>query len=383
MSSCRRALLAVHAVLSVLAVAACTRPAPYTVRESVARATRPESAAAPPPRALEPGEPPLRVLLFGDFGKRTAQQRAVASMIVEGHRRRPFDLAFSIGDNVYDCGLDPTLPGARECRFDASENTVVPGYDAPRDPRFEEEFERRLMPLATAAPPLVVHGVLGNHDVAGGISCREGGLERDELARVRACLQVAQRSAVWRMPARHYVVDRGPARFVVLDSNLLLRDYGGFSIDGEVAFLREAAQGAAGRTVFVVAHHPAATAGSHHEEFQGRYLERLGRLLEAGGGAVAAWFAGHDHDLQHVRRPDGLDVFVSGNGALWRPGERFERVEPPGARRLFGSTEWGIAVLEVSRSGWSVTFEVEGGKPLQCCRAAGSGPCEPVACPGR
>jgi hypothetical protein len=237
------------------------------------------------------------------------------------------------------------------------------------------------MRLVAEPRPIVVHGVLGNHDVAGGLACRQGGFGRVEIMRTRACLQVAQRSPVWRMPGRHYFVDQGPARFVVIDTNLLINDYGDLSIEDEIAFVREAARGAEGRRVFVMGHHPAATAGRHRDEFGPDYLERLRRILEAGGGKVSAWFAGHDHVLQHMKTPDGLDAFVSGNGSLARPDERFEKMAPPGSRLLFGSTAWGFAVLEVRRSGWSVSFETEGGKALHCCRAEGAGSCEPVACP--
>jgi 3',5'-cyclic AMP phosphodiesterase CpdA len=371
-------------LLFALLASACSRPAPYTVSEPVQTSGREAASAAPahaPGAAADAsGEPPLRVLLFGDFGDPNAQQRAVAEMMIGAHRRQPFDLAISLGDNVYNCGLDVTLPGARECEFDESGNTLEPGYEAPRDPRFEERFERPLLPFASDPKPLHVYGVLGNHDVASGVRCREGGLGSSELGRVRACLQVAQRSQVWRMPGRHYAIDKGAARFVVIDSNLLLGDYGGFSIDGEIDFVRDAVRTAAGRRVFLVAHHPAATAGTHRDDFRPAYLDRLRRVLEAGGGDISAWFAGHDHILQHVRAPGGLDAFVSGNGARGRPNERFEDVEPDDARVLFGSTEWGFAVLEVTRSGWSVRFETDRGKPLHCCRAVGSGPCEPVAC---
>lgn len=376
-------------LLVAFLAAGCSRPEPFTVREP---ARPPPATPAPAPGAAAPahrpgasagpaGEQPLRVLLFGDFGSPTDQQRAVAAAMIAAHRRRPFDLAFSLGDNVYDCGLDARPDEAKACRFDSSGNSIEAGYAAPRDPRFAEHFERPLLPLLSEPRPLVVRGVLGNHDVASGITCREGGLDRPELARVRACLEVAQRSPLWRMPGRHYVVDQGPARFVVIDSNLLIRDYGGFSIEGEISFVREAARAAAGRRVFLVAHHPAATAGKHRKDFDDAgYVERLRRVVEAGGGAIQAWFAGHDHVLQQTRTPGGLDVFVSGNGALQRPEERFEHVAPPTAQRLFGSTEWGFAILEVTRSGWSVRFENDRGNPLHCCRAVGTGRCDPVAC---
>jgi hypothetical protein len=107
-------------------------------------------------------------------------------------------------------------------------------------------------------------------------------------------------------------------------------------------------------------------------------------LLEAmdDAGCVVAWFAGHDHDLQHLRSPSGLDVFVSGNGSRWRD-ERFRTVRPGEARLFFASTAWGFAVLEAWPGGWSVRFEDAAGAPLHCCRASFPGPCEPAPCGAR
>jgi hypothetical protein len=96
---------------------------------------------------------------------------------------------------------------------------------------------------------------------------------------------------------------------------------------------------------------------------------------------LRGWLAGHDHDLQHLRSPDGLDVFVSGNGARGRAGERFERTSVPGVAVLFASVRWGYAVLEVSPEGWRYRFEDVDGAPLHCCAATGAGRCEPAACP--
>jgi hypothetical protein len=182
------------------------------------------------------------------------------------------------------------------------------------------------------------------------------------------------------MPGRHYAVDRGAARFIVVDSNLLLGDYGGFSIDGEVEFVRAASAGCAERPCFVVAHHPAATAGEHREDATPEYVARLRRLQEAAGGGIAAWFAGHDHDLQHLRAAAGYDVFVSGNGSRGRA-ERFERLSAPAAQLFFASTAWGFATLEVSARAWLVRFESTSGEPLHCCHADFPETCRPVACP--
>jgi len=349
--------------------------APYTVRKAL------PAQGAPAPGPAEP--PVLRALVFADFGDTTCQQAAVARGMAAAHARAPFDLALSAGDNLYECGPDPRLPGAAACAFAADANAAQPGYTPPEDPRFGKLFEGPLSQLLRAGQPIPVYLALGNHDQNSDSRCQEGDLEPVRLGRTRACLEVAHRGPHWRMPGRHYVVDEGPGRFVVLDSNLLIRDYGGFTLDDEVAFLHEATKGCERRPCFVVAHHPPASAGGKGDGdvYAGpdRFAERVRRLQEAASAPIAAWFAGHDHDLQHLRSPAGYDVFVSGNGSRWRD-EKFERVRPPDAELFFASTAWGFAVLEISPGGWSVRFEDDAGAPLHCCTATFPGSCRPAAC---
>jgi hypothetical protein len=330
--------------------------------------------AAPPLAAV------LRVLHVGDLGDDTPQQQVVARAIEAAHRRAPFDLAVSAGDNLYPCGPDVDLPGAEACAFGPDGSSVAPGFAPPADPRFEL-LERPLQALQAGGPPVAIHPALGNHDVASWTGCGAAGFSAERLSRTRACLEVAHRSQGWRMPGRHYVVDRGPARFIFVDSNLLRGDYGGFGLDAEVELVRSAAPGCAARPCFLVGHHPPATAGGHRDELAGEVLSRLRRLEDAGGGRVTAWLAGHDHDLQHLRAVAGYDVFVSGNGSRGRPRERFEKVSPPGAALLFGSTSPGFGILEVGADGaWGYRFEDGQGAPVHCCAAPPGGRCRPVPC---
>ncbi len=348
--------------------ASCSRGSPYQRRDSVPAAAAPAMAAA------------LRVLHVGDMGDDTPQQRAVAAAIEAAHRRAPFDLVVSSGDNVYPCGPDVDLPGAEICAFEPDGSSVAPGFSAPPDPRFDL-LERPLQGLTRGGLPVPLHPALGNHDVASWTGCGVPSLSAGALSRMRACLEVGHRTPRWRMPGRHYVVDRGPARFVFLDSNLLRGDYAGFAIGAEVDLVRSAAPGCAPRPCFLVGHHPPASAGGHREEIAGEYLSRLGRIEEAAGGRMVAWLVGHDHDLQHLRAAAGYDVFVSGNGSRARPGERFEKVSPRGAALLFGSTSRGFGVLEVAADGsWAYRFEDGEGAPLDCCAAPPGGRCQPVAC---
>jgi tartrate-resistant acid phosphatase type 5 len=341
----------------------CIGSPSFTVRNGAARA--PPAPPAVPAVAV-------RALHLGDFGDATCQQAAVATAIEKAHRRAPFDLGFAAGDLVYDCGPDVRVPGAAACAFAADGNTVAPGFTAPADASFAVHDG----PLAfLGATP--VYAALGNHDVANGGRC---GAQDEASARTKACLEVAHAAPQWMMPGRHYAVDRGPARFVVLDSNVVARDYGGFTLDDEIAFVAAQSAGCADLICFLVGHHPPATAGDHRDDQDAVYLSRMQRLLDAGGGRFRAWLAGHDHDLQHLRTPAGLDVLVSGAGSRGRWRETFEGTSA-GASLLFASVRWGFGVVEIWPGGWRYRFENERAEPLYCCAAAGAGPCEPTTCP--
>jgi len=335
----------------------------------------PPAAEAP---ARPPGEPPLRVLLFADFGYATCQQDRVAEAMARATLEAPYDLALAAGDNLYLCGPDATRGAA--CAFGPDQATVDPSWQAPDDPVFRVLHEDALAGLRRrGGGQLPVHLALGNHDVRADGGCAVPRLSGVETGRRRACLEVAHRSPAWSMPGRHYVLEAGPARFVVLDSNLLVDDYGGFDAGGEAAFAAGALDGCGARPCFVVLHHPPASAGQHGLALR---PERLAALETAVAGRASAWIGGHDHDLQHLRTAAGADVFVSGNASGGRPSERFGRVEPSGASLLFASTRWGFATLEVWGSGaWEVRFEDVGGHALHCCRAAlAAGPCLPAEC---
>lgn len=323
--------------------------------------------------------PAVRVLVFGDFGERNLLQRLVARAMVAAHRERPFDLAVQLGDNLYRCGPDPTRPGAEGCRFSADGATLAPGVTAPADPIFEVN-EAPLRGLAGPdGQPIPIYLVLGNHDVGVGVgaACEARGLEREEARRRRACLSVAHRSPAWRMPARHYVVDHGPVRLVAVDTNVVAEDYGGFTLEEELAFLDEALRPCGPeRACFVVGHHPPAVAHVYPRRRGGR--ERMERLLGVVAGRARAFFGGHAHQLGHVT-VDGLEVFLSGSTAMGGYG-RIRTLTPPRAQPRFATTAWGFAELEADARGYWVRFVDFQGAPLHCCEAEGAGPCRSVTC---
>jgi hypothetical protein len=331
--------------------------------------------------APAPAAPEVRVLVLGDFGRDTPAQRLVARAIRTESRARPFDLALQLGDNLYYCGPDPTRPGAEGCRFGPDGATVAAAAPAPADPLFRVNEAPLEGLVARDGGPLPVYLALGNHDVGwGGARCAVPGLADDEAARRRACLEVAHRSPGWTMPARHYVVDRGPLRIVVVDTNVVVADYGGFTLADELAFVRGATAGCgAERLCFLAGHHPPAAVHGYGRGGAPPWGGRMARLVAAAEGRAVAFFAGHVHTLEHLALGP-LDVFVSGATAMggFMP---FRWRVPASARALFATSDWGFAILEVERGGgWRVRFQDFRGEALHCCAAAPGGPCVPVEC---
>jgi 3',5'-cyclic AMP phosphodiesterase CpdA len=332
--------------------------------------------AAPGPRR----PPAVRVLVFGDFGNRTLSQWLTARAMHRAHAARPFDLAIQLGDNLYYCGPDPTLQGAERCRFEKDGATVATSTPTPDDPIFGVNEGPLAGFRGPDGTPIPIYLVLGNHDVSSGGRCAAPGLPREEAERRRACLSVAHRTPTWSMPARHYVLDRGPLRIVGIDTNVVVGDYGGFTLEDEIAFLREAiAPCVDGRICVIAGHHPPAVV-----HWYGRRLGpsphgvRMARLLQAAEGKARAFFAGHVHALEHLTL-DGLEVFVSGSTAM--AGLMPFRIQSPARAQLrFATSAWGYATLEVDARGYRVDFFDFQGVPLHCCEAATSGPCRPVTC---
>lgn len=335
----------------------------------------------PSARAAPPGAPALRILVFGDFGRRTLAQRLVARAILRANAARPFDLALQLGDNLYYCGPDPLRAGAERCRFEEDGATVAPGAEPADDPVFDENEGPLRALRGRDGAPVPMYLALGNHDIGwGGDRCAVPGLAGDEAVRRRACLEVARRTPTWTMPGRHYVVDRGPVRIVVVDTNVVVADYGGFTLDGEVEFVRRAtAQCGAGRLCFLAGHHAPAAVHGYRVGRRSPFPARMARLLAAAGGRAGAFFAGHVHTLEHLSL-DGLDVFVSGSTAMGGF-MRLRFVTPARATARFATTAWGYTVVEVDAlGGWTVRFHDFWGEPLYCCAASAGGTCRSMHC---
>lgn len=248
---------------------------------------------AHPIRGLAVPEKALSFLVVGDWGHNGHfEQRRVADRMDEAAYRLVPAFFVSTGDNFYEDGVASVEdPLWRSC--------------------FEEVYEGPLLFKPWYA-------VLGNHDYVGS---------------AQAQVDYTRRSQRWQMPARYHAFERElqdgsgeRALFVFLDTSPFQRPYHASEEYGKVAgqdttaqreWLEETLASSGARWKVVVGHHPLYSAGLPEGE-AGGLRGTLGPIFEQ--HRVDAYFAGHEHQLQHVK-PSGAHThfFVSGAGAVAEP----------------------------------------------------------------
>jgi 3',5'-cyclic AMP phosphodiesterase CpdA len=231
--------------------------------------------------------------VIGDWGRNGYHhQQDLADAMQEAAKMVEPEFIISTGDNFYPNGVA-----------------------SASDPYWISSFENVYRGDLLFVPWYVV---LGNHDYRGN---------------PQAQIDYSQISRRWTMPARYFAKDfvldddSSVARFVFLDSNPLEDDYyteekyreavSGQDTATQLLWMNEALASPLPTWKIVVGHHPLYTGGKRAEEpnFQRGHLERH---LEK--HRVHAYFAGHEHDLQHNRAEGKFtDHFVSGAGSEVRP----------------------------------------------------------------
>ncbi|HYV04366.1 MAG TPA: metallophosphoesterase [Blastocatellia bacterium] len=257
----------------------------------------PSFMRVPPPLfSLKPDSQPVRVLAFGDFGTGSGNQKQVAASMAEYHRKTPFDLGITLGDNFYDSGMA-----------------------SPTDSRWKLLWDEPYNPLG-----IKFYASLGNHD---------WGLNDSPAAEIL----YSERSPTWRMPSPYYTFTAGPAQFFALDTNEVS--------EAQLLWLDGELKKSTAKWRIVYGHHPIYSDGDHGDD-----QELIERLLPVLKNRVDAYLAGHDHVLNHIKPESGVQFFISGGG-----GQRLYRVKP-GARSLFAQATNGFAVVEASADSLTVRF---------------------------
>jgi tartrate-resistant acid phosphatase type 5 len=243
----------------------------------------------------------VSLIAFGDWGRNSAAERAVANGIRA--RGAAYDAGLLLGDNFY-------FP--------------LTGTD---DPRWHELFEDLYQPA-----DLRFWAVLGNHDYITLAGPRPvPGQPAPGAQPVNMDIEFAYTrehpGGRFNLPSRWYRLDlpaeQPTVTVLMLDTNYRERTFGGKPfMDQQTAWLRQQLDelrpppdGPAGpRRAWIIccAHHPIFTNGNTHDD-DARLKREWLPMLDSHG--VDFYLAGHNHCLEHVQVPGSrISHLVSGGG---------------------------------------------------------------------
>jgi hypothetical protein len=150
-------------------------------------------------------------------------------------------------------------------------------------------------------------------------------------------LLYARQSPSWVMPAPYYTYTAGPVQFFALDTNEVS--------ELQLTWLRGELAKSTARWKVVYGHHPIYSAGQHGD---GKTL--IAKLLPVLKDRVDIYFAGHEHDMQHLQAEGGVHFFINGGG-----GAKIREIKP-NERSLFAKSAYGFSTLEADHDKIVVKF---------------------------
>lgn len=178
--------------------------------------------------------------------------------------------------------------------------------------------------------------VLGNHDSYGNI---------------HAQIDYSKKNPHWKLPTAYHsyftpVSQTDSAEFIFTYSGPLANSNSS-STQAQWNWIDSSLAHSTAKWKFVFGHHPVYSSNPLHGDTWA-LIEKLKPILEKYN--VPAYFAGHDHDLQH-QQPKGssVDYFVSGAGSKLRPSGTY-------AHTKFARSVAGFAVVALSGNKMSVWF---------------------------
>eukprot|EP00045_Choanoeca_perplexa_P010532 m.107245 g.107245 ORF g.107245 m.107245 type:complete len:511 (-) comp15310_c1_seq1:756-2288(-) len=232
----------------------------------------------------------LDVILVGDFGRDgLCCQVDVAVEMALASTKLNADFIVSTGDNFYPNGLQFVGDLQSKTSFSNVYTSLQP---------LQKDW----------------YAVLGNHDVRGS---------------VEAQLSLNVNDSFWNMPSRYYTktfeTNSVSVQFIFIDTNLMLVGLESNNTH-QLAWLNETLDKSTADWIIMVGHHPVITAGTHKKELikqknadrpSSYVADYLLPLFDKYN--VAAYFCGHDHDLQHLQVANiSTQLFVTGAGSMIR-----------------------------------------------------------------
>jgi Calcineurin-like phosphoesterase len=246
--------------LPVLVLALVAGCAAVTVRPSTPAAViEAQSAAAPIELPNRDGS--LKFLVIGDFGNGSREQLQLAEQMVKTRQKFPFEVAITVGDNIY-------------------------GSNNPQS--LTQRFEVPYKPLLDAG--VKFYASLGNHD------------ER-ELQRLYAPFNMGgEFYYTWKAPHED-------VRFFALES--------GYPTVQQIGWIEREMQSAGEKWKIPYFHHPLYSSGERHGS-----RDDLKKILEPifVKNNVSVVFAGHDHVYERTTPQHGIVHFVVGSSGQLRRG---------------------------------------------------------------
>jgi len=269
--------------------------------------------------AYDPSVGALNFAVIGDWGRRGRPDQAeVAKQMAIACKQAGAAFVVSVGDNFYEDG--------------------VASVD---DSHWQQSFENVYTEPSLQVPWYVI---LGNHDYHGNSEAQ---------------IDYGQTHPRWTMPARHYskvfAIDAVTnLECFFIDTSPMIAEYKDMpimqsihtqNVASQLKWLDESLDASKAQWKFVIGHHPIYSGGLGHGN-QPEMIKLVRPILHKND--VQAYFAGHDHDLQHLR-DDDLDLYVSGAGSEHRP-----VMKTPLA--AFGESTSGFILVSVRRENMHVRY---------------------------
>lgn len=204
---------------------------------------------------VKPDSDEIKILWLGDTGSGSEKQRQVAKASARTCEEKGCDLAFLLGDNF-----------------------IQDGVNSLDDPQFQSKFEQ------IYSQQIPFYAVLGNHDLKGNW---------------RAQIQYSNRSDRWMMPDVNYQLNAGPVFIQAINSSCTFQSIWTIFQKTEKPWR------------ILCCHKPYVTNGRHPGML---WLERA--LIRKSGTRLVV--SGHNAGLEHLRQDD-IDQIVSGGGGTELP----------------------------------------------------------------
>jgi 3',5'-cyclic AMP phosphodiesterase CpdA len=205
---------------------------------------------------------PFRFVALGDVGTGNIGQLAIAEVMNEYFRKRPFALVLLTGDNIYEDGDIKKVGGTFGRPYRYLRRQEVPFY-----------------------------AVLGNHDIR-----TNNGVNQVNFS-------------AFNMQGRYYTFSEGIVQFLALDTNK------NADWSKQLIWLEKNLARSTATWKIVFGHHPLYSSGIHGSSPE--LIAKLSPLFVRYG--VQLYINGHDHNYERTEPIEGTTYLTCGAGAKTRP----------------------------------------------------------------